>query len=197
MGLEELLKLDDKTILTGVATDGTRYLGLMLEFYSKKFGQSCFSCPSRFPEYLRMLRNSTMELVTNKKAETFQLKPGVFIPVFGTSDGYSDKNITDEAALKVLSKNSNAIKLFDKFPADWETQVAAYGLGETKVNSISELSNLNFKAIKALFPDAKGTSKADLLKSIAEKYPELDKKTGAEELPADGAPAEGSAEDLL
>lgn len=179
MTLKELLQLDDPTILQGSDSSGNRYLGQMLKYYSELFDYSCFSCPSKFPAYLNQLRNHLAMKNPEKKGD-FQLTQGVTIPIFGTSEVYSDRNITDEAALKILSRNRNAIKLFKKHPKDWEEQVEAYEKGQN-ISSLSELAELKHSAIKVLFPDAEGRSKEDLLKDIAEKYPELDTERKARE----------------
>ena len=109
------------------------------------------------------------------KEGLFKLEKAVTIPIFGTSEVYSDENITDEAALKILSRNPNAIKLFKKKPENWEELVEAYKKGETEINSLDDLKELKVAAIRVLFPDAKGRSKEDLIEDIAEKYPELSK----------------------
>jgi len=169
MTLEELIRLDDKTILFGIDTQGNRYLPQMLRLYQEKFGVACSSCPKKYPEYLRKLKNFSMK----KEDKQFQLAKAVTIPIFGTSEVYSDENITDEAALKILSRNPKAIKLFKKFPEKWEELVEGYKLGETEIRSIDELANLKVDVIRALFPDAKGRSREDLIADIAERYPEL------------------------
>lgn len=175
--LSELLELDNNTILTGSDSDGNRYLSMMLELYSETFGQSCFSCSKRFPGYLNQLRNLKMTSTkTEKTSATFELKKDTMIPIPGTSESYSDKNLTDEAALKILARNKNAKSLFKTLPENWEEQVEAYKAGSTKVNSIEELANLSYTAIKALFPDVSGRSKTELLENIAEKYPALVKE---------------------
>lgn len=176
ISLQSLLELDDATILTGSDTSGQRYLGQMLSHYSLVYGQTCFSCSKRFPEYLKQLRNHIMVKDNQKPASAYALEAGVTIPIFGTSEAYSAENMTDEAALKILSRNPNAAKLFSSLPENWEEQVEAYKLGETKVKDLDEIAKLTANQIRALFPQATGRSKADLLKSISELYPELNGK---------------------
>lgn len=173
IGLETLLEMDDATILKGSDTTGKRYLGQMLKYYSQIFGQTCFSCSKRFPEYLKKLRIHIMKKDIQKTNSNFKLEKGVTIPIFGTSEVYSAENLTDEAALKILSRNPNARRLFKSVPKDWEEQVEAYKLGETKVKNLDEIGKLTVPQIRALFPQATGRSKADLLNSIGELYPEL------------------------
>ena len=180
MKLIDLLKLNNTTILTGSDAEGNRYLGQMLRYYSEIYGQSCFSCPKKFPVYLNQLRNRIMKNENKESKGKFELSKGVTIPIFGTSEVYSDRNITDEAALKVLSRNPKASKLFKKLPKDWEDQVEAYIEG-TKASSLADLENLKVEALRVLFPKAKGRSREDLLKDIAEKYPELDADRKAKE----------------
>lgn len=172
--IDELLKLDDKKILFGSDANGNRYLGQLLKHYADIFGQSCFSCPKKFPVYLQKLRNHQMKN-SDKLKSFFKLRADVILPIFGTSEVYSNENLTDEAALKVLSRNKNAAHLFTELPKKWEELVDAYKKGMTDIKTIDELSGLSFSQIKILFPDAKGRSKEDLINDIVENYPELNK----------------------
>jgi hypothetical protein len=172
--LDDLLKLDDKIILYGSDDHGNRYLGQLLKHYAENFGQSCFSCPKKFPVYLQKLRNHQMKK-SDKSKSGFKLRADVILPIFGTSEVYSNENLTDEAALKVLSRNKNAAHLFVQLPKNWEELVIAYKKGLTEIKTIDELTGLSFSQIKILFPNAKGRSKDDLINDIAENYPELNK----------------------
>jgi len=160
MELKQLLQLDDSTILKGSDNEGRRYLGVMLSYYSQVFGETCSGCSSKHPFYLQKLRNFVM-----KKKE---IKKGDF-----PSEVYSNSNLTDEIALKILSKNPNAISVFKTKPKDWEDQVEAYKAGQTEVKTIDDLAKLTVKAIKVLFPDSTGKTKEEMIKDIAEKYPQL------------------------
>ena len=173
LNLQELLELDDRTILFGSDSRGNRYLGQMLALYTETFGEPCTGCPKKYPIYLKRLKQFQMK--KEKKEGLFQLEKAVTIPIFGTSEVYSDENITDEAALKILSRNPNAINLFKKKPENWEELVEAYKKGETEINSLEDLKELKVTAIRVLFPEAKGRSKEELIADIAEKYPELSK----------------------
>lgn len=51
-----------------------------------------------------------------KSKSNYRLKKGAIIPIPGTSDAYSNENLTDEVALKFLSKNPNRKKLFTLLP---------------------------------------------------------------------------------
>ena len=184
LNLKQLLSLPDRDILFGSDSHGNRYLAQMLALYSQVFDEPCSGCPKKYPVYLKRLKQFQMK--KEKKESLFQLAKAVTIPIFGTSEVYSDENITDEAALKILSRNPNAIKLFKKKPENWDELVEAYKKGETEINSLDDLKELKVAAIRVLFPDAKGRSKEELIEDIAEKYPELSKPANPE-----GAGTEG------
>lgn len=119
MSLQELLKLDDKTILS-------KYAGLMLKHYIAYFGNTCTSCPSKYFNYLQKLRamknKKQNEEAKTSKAE-FRLKKGVLIPNPATGEGYTEHNITDAMAKKLLKENENRIVLFAEYPEDWKKQL--------------------------------------------------------------------------
>ena len=52
----------------------------------------------------------------DKSKSNYRLKKGTIIPIPGTSQAYSNENLTDEVALKFLSKNPNRKKLFTLLP---------------------------------------------------------------------------------
>lgn len=109
------------------------------------------------------------------KAGDFELKKDAIVPILGTSEVYSNSNLTDEVALKILSKNPNAISIFKKRPKNWKEQVDAYVAGQTKVKTLEDVAQLTVKAIKVLFPDATGKNKDELIADIKDKYPALSK----------------------
>jgi spore cortex formation protein SpoVR/YcgB (stage V sporulation) len=169
-----LLELSDNTILNGSDANGDRYLPQMLKLYADTFNKEpCGGCPKSFSRYLRELRN---QIMAKEEKRAFLFKKDVMFPIMGTSESYSNENLTDEIALKILSKNPNAIQIFEKFPKDWKEQVETYKIGNTKVSTITEVEALTVKQIRTLFPEASGRSKDDLITDIREKYPELETK---------------------
>lgn len=56
----------------------------------------------------------------------FKLKPLAVIEVAGTSESYSDHNLTDEKAVELIALNGNRINLFEVKPEDWQDRVAKF-----------------------------------------------------------------------
>ncbi len=148
--LEELKTLDDSTILRGADAEGNSYLVQMLRLYREIFGGACSWCEKKHLEYIRRLRNhkeNTKKM--EKKNKYFELKKGVLVPIAGTSEAYSDKNMTDEDAIKILKGNKNAIALFDKYPKDWERMLEA----EDKSPRQKELESKTKAELKEMYPN--------------------------------------------
>ncbi len=161
--LEELKTLDDSTILRGADANGNPYLPQMLRLYEVTFGGACGGCSQKYLQYIHRLKDESLKLKDKKmkaKNEYFELKKGVLIPIAGTSEAYSDKNMTDEDAIKILKGNKNAISLFEKFPANWEevleSGIQSEELGaDEKSPRQKELESKTKKELKELFPDLK------------------------------------------
>ncbi len=168
MELDELLKLNDNEIINGQDSEGNRYIGQLLRHYSIRIGRGCMSCPKYFKGYINELRNNKM---TTKSQ--FKLKGDTVIRIWGTTDFYSNANLTDEAVYRILGRTPSLISCFDNPPKNWKEMVEAYKIGEVKAPTPADLEELTVPQIRALFPTAKGRSKADLIASVEEEYPEL------------------------
>jgi hypothetical protein len=153
--------------MRGADSQGKPYLKTLFETHEKLFGQTCSSCPSRINEYITRIKKLKFKQVENKK---FKLKKGAIIVVPGTSESYSEHNLTDEISLKLLKDNPNRRSLFVKVPEDLdsllseEPLVDVFGKSMTIPETLSllEEAGINTKAttadglskrIKSLKPD--------------------------------------------
>lgn len=75
-----------------------------------------------------------------KEKSNYTLKNGALIQLeFGSSEMYTNANITDEIAEKFLSENPNNRRFFSELPFDWEARVKNRVSGESDklVNEIA------------------------------------------------------------
>ncbi len=101
----------------------------LLSFYRYIFAeQPCGNCKDKLQGYYAKLKDKGMALIDKKIERDFDFKSNtICVPVaFGGADYYTNANLTNESALKILSKNENRISLFGKKPADWKEQVEAF-----------------------------------------------------------------------
>lgn len=82
-----------------------------------------------------------------KEKSEYGLKNGVLLQMgFGSSEMYTNANLTDEAAEKYLAKYPDNIKYFSKKPDDWEERVKSRKDGNVVIND--ELVSLMVEAMK-------------------------------------------------
>lgn len=143
------------------------HLKEVFETYYKLFGEVCTGCPNKISGYINRIKNYKKPSIMSddkKQKSEFQLKKGTIIPVRGTSKAYSSANITDEIALKLLRDNPNRKPLFSKLPENiddlLETKEVPEGEKTLKQHTVKEL--------KALYPDAEGKNKTELIANIEE-----------------------------
>lgn len=112
------------------------------EALGKKFQKtSCGDCyrDAAIEIYLYLKRNGKM-----KEKSNYGLKNGILLqPEFGSSDFYTNANLTDEVAETYLAKHPNNIKLFAVYPKDWEQRTKNRVLPASVINEelVSELVN--------------------------------------------------------
>ena len=72
--------------------------------------------------FYMIARMSTEKLnqIKSKTMAQFELKKDKLIMLHGMSQQISNKNLTDDIAISILTKYPSHIKTFDKFPANWE-----------------------------------------------------------------------------
>ncbi len=164
--LEKLKTLDDSTILRGADAEGNSYLVQMLRLYREIFGGACSWCEKKHLEYIQRLRNHKENpKKMEKKNKYFELKKGVLVPIAGTSEAYSDKNMTDEDAIRILKGNKNAISLFQKYPENWEEMLVA----EDKSPRQKELESKTKAELKDMYPELElSGNKSQFIEAILE-----------------------------
>lgn len=117
-----------KSLMSGKDKNGIPYLKHVFDLHFEIFGEVCSNCPSKISGYiqkLKTLKNNTMQN-ENQKESQFELHNDVMIPVAGTSEAYTQHNLTDEIALKLLHQNPNRKVLFRKLPEDIDTLIEEY-----------------------------------------------------------------------
>lgn len=114
----ETLRVKDK--------NGIPFLKHIFELHYKIFGETCSSCPGKIAGYIQKLKNFNTNIKMEIIKSEFQLQEGVIIPVAGTSDVYSQHNLTDEKAIKLLAENPNRKSLFRTLPENIDELIEAY-----------------------------------------------------------------------
>lgn len=108
---------DYKTLTTGKDKNGTTYLQHIFEIHAQYYGEVCTGCPNKIPTYIsRVKAINIQEMEKNISTQLFRLKKGVTIPIFGTSKVFSEFNLSDEDAIKLLKENPNRRHLFAVLP---------------------------------------------------------------------------------
>lgn len=110
---------DAKDVLRGRDSKGIPFLQHVFKLHKKIFEEACSNCPGKLQGYINNLKKynpQKQKIMSDKKL--FQLKKGVVVPVAGTSESYSNANITDEKALELLAANPNRKALFAVLPND-------------------------------------------------------------------------------
>ncbi len=130
--------LDFKAILKGADEQGTPYLNHIYRLHKILFGVACSACPTKLRSYINNIKNYKIKM-ENKINGKYKLKKGVVIPVLGTSEAYSEYNLTDDVAIKLLSENKHRSILFAELPTGWEKEIeATEARGETKAKAKTE-----------------------------------------------------------
>lgn len=135
--VDRLKGLGGKSSLS--SSEKSEVASLYYDVLGKKFVKtSCNDC----------YRDAIIEMVVYlkkngkmKEKSNYVLKNGVVLqPVFGSSQFYTNANLTDEVAENYLASNPSASKLFSILPADWENRVSMRRLKSNAMDS--ELLNM-------------------------------------------------------
>lgn len=167
------------------ASDKTDIEVMYREVFSKDFIKTtCNDCyhDAVIEMYLHLKRNSKM-----KERCNYSLKNGVLLQEFGSSNMYTNANLTDEAAEIYLSRNSKGIKFFSNLPSDWEERVK---------NRIYPKSKLNETLIAALVSGFEEGKTADILKEEYKAFQIDGKNISAKSLVSHLKAAQTSYEEL-
>lgn len=124
--LNKIWDTDYQTIVRG-KDNGVPFLSYVFQLHKEIFGETCSNCPNKIQGYIQKLKKlKTDNIVETKKQNTFVLQNGTIIPIAGTSQAYSNSNLTDEKAVELLAANKNRKSLFAKLPENWEELVKAF-----------------------------------------------------------------------
>ena len=139
--IQEIKDADYLTITKGKDKNGIPFLKHIFDFNQKIYGQICSNCPTQIPNYINRIKTFKIDKMENIENVTneFQLKKDVIIPIPGTSEAYSEHNITDEIAISLLSENENRISLFEKVPNDYEDLIQDFRAKQLEVELKEEL----------------------------------------------------------
>lgn len=178
--IEEIKNADYLTITKGKDKNGIPFLKHIFELHHKIFGQTCSNCPSQLPNYINQIKNfnpkNKMENLENTTKE-FQLKEGVIVPIPGTSDAYSNHNITDEIAIALLADNINRKDLFQKVPENLEELIANYEA--IKLEVVTEEATPMINLSNAITPDVPAILE---LTEATEEVPAIDENLANQEV---------------
>lgn len=114
--LQEIRDASYEALTRGKDKNGIPFLRHIFELHYKIFGETCSNCPGKITGYIQKLKNFNTKIKMEIIKSEFQLNVGVIIPVAGTSDAYSNHNLTDELAIQLLAQNPNRKLLFSKLP---------------------------------------------------------------------------------
>ncbi len=94
----------------------------LLSFYRYIFQeQPCGGCANSIVNYYSKLKAEGMAKLLLKVERDFDFKDNICIQVkFGAKDHYTNHNLTNDIAIEILKFNPKRIKLFKRFPANWE-----------------------------------------------------------------------------
>ncbi len=113
------------------------------------------------------------------KKSSYQLKAGAVITFFGSSQAFTNANLTDEIAVKYLSLCEENAKMFSYLPDGWEMQVSDFQQNCTNDNvsdsSVSKVEMLEAQNIQlAAEKDSLQAELAGANQSLEQAYAERD-----------------------
>jgi hypothetical protein len=153
--------------------------GRLMQYGMYVFGRAgdCGGCRDAFKQLFYKLKSEGMKALENKINRDFDLKPGYVAQLkFGSSVHISNAVLTNELALEFLSVNKARIKVFTKFPEDWESRVDAFlvdGPAE-QVESIPAPEVIESEQV--LVEDSTEVINEEINQEIVEQTPEAPKK---------------------
>ena len=123
--LHKLQSLPNEEILRGADPNGIPWLKHLFDLHEQLFGETCTGCPTKIPGYINRVKKYTMS--ESKQTHQYRLKSGVMILVPGTKIAYTEHNITDAIAKKLLAQNPNRASLFISIPKKEEKKKTTKG----------------------------------------------------------------------
>ena len=208
-GIKQILQGNEKEILANIK--------ILAEDYFQKTGRKvCRTCPSDIRFMILSLKNIYQMTKFSFKKPLAQYKNKK-----GDRTTISNSTMTDEKAIEFLKTNPERIKLFAKFPSNWEqllvdgvkketakqkekrlaieAEMAAAAAGNEKSATKAELMKMTLKDLRAKYPSVKATSIKEFVGKVLESQKEEKKEEAkAPEAPkqeAEAAEAEAAAGD--
>jgi hypothetical protein len=173
--LEQIRNSSYETLLKGKDKNGVPFLKNVFDLHYKLFKETCTNCPNKIAGYIQKLKTyKFIEKMEN--TSNFKLKKGVLIVVPGTSNAFTESNLTDEVAVWYLAKNINRKANFDDLPDDFEDLVNKF-----LENQSNEVEKAEKEAEEKTKAEAEKPENPKII-SIGEtgKQPEAEEKTKAE-----------------
>ena len=116
--LKKITTLSNEEIFNESDADNVPWLKHVFSLHEQLFGETCTGCASNIPGYINRIKNYNMS--EQKTIPKYRLKPGTMILVPGTAKAYTEHNITDDIAKKLLKQNPNRKVLFIAIPEEEE-----------------------------------------------------------------------------
>ncbi len=178
--VEFIKETDLETLLKGKDENNTPYLEHIFRLHVLLFGETCTGCPKKIPHYINRIKNFN-QMEQKQEKSLFRLKKGMMIVIPGSSKAYSEYNITDEIAIKLLRDNPNRRSLFDSMPENLQEIIESEEIdnsGEVVNDSIPENVKIEDKEFsieeaRELLELIGVTTKATTVKGINDKIKTL------------------------
>lgn len=138
-----------------------KHLKIVFTTYQKLFGEVCTGCPTKIAGYINRIKKFQKTDIMSQEKSNFTLSGKSVILVPGTSKVYSNANLTDEVAIAFIRKNANRRALFSKVPSNLSELLE--GGSE---DGVKTLNDYTVAQLKAIYPEAKGKNKTELIKDI-------------------------------
>lgn len=175
--VEFIKETDTKTLTTGKDEKGTPYLEHIFRLHVLLFGETCTGCPTKIPHYINRIKNVNLDKMEQKQEKSlFRLKKGMMIIIPGSSKAYSEHNMTDEVAIKLLRENPNRQSLFEAVPENLEELLEQVEeTKETGDNDVIKLGDKEFsiEEVRNLLEQVGVTTKATTVRGINDKIKAL------------------------
>ena len=138
--LKELQALSSEDILKGRDSNNTPFLKTLFDVHQALFQETCTTCPAKIAGYIHRIKNFKIEQMSQKS--NFQLHQGAVIIFAGTSESYSNANLTDELLSdEVKPKSRTKSKTTEKKVAEITPDKQNTNENELDADSVTEVSD--------------------------------------------------------
>lgn len=153
--------------------------GRLMQYSMYIFGKAsdCSGCKDAFKIQYEKLKKEGMSALEKKINRDFDLKAGYVAQLrFGSSVHISNAVLTNELAIEFLSVNKARIKVFTKFPEDWESRVDAF-LVDGPAEQVEETPAPEvIESEQVLVEDSTEVINEEIQQKVVEQTPEAPKK---------------------